>query len=140
MFQRVIGTIIVLAGGNFGGGRDANITVVPSFVITCSTVSINIERLTHRGTSPFQRVAVYKTVFVRILFEPLPIDVLGVIICIKTVAIGGIYQIAGIATVVLAGTGGSAETATRGAVASKTRHGLHGVARVSSLVSGNHVV
>ena len=134
MFKGVVITIIIFAGGDFAGGGEADVAVVPSLVEAGGAGFVDIERLIHRAASPGLRKAINEAVFVSVSAEPLPIGVLSVGVGIKAGTIARVNEVASVAGLVIAGAGGGAETATGGAVGAEARAGSEGVAGVSSLV------
>ena len=78
MLERVVGAVIVFAGGDFGSGANADVTVVPGFVEAGGAIFVNVDRLGHRAAGKSLGETVDETVFVRIGLEPLPLGVASV--------------------------------------------------------------
>lgn len=64
MFERIVFAAVIFAGGDFGGGLNANIAVMPSFIKACGAVGVDIDRFGHGAAGPFIDKAVDKAKFI----------------------------------------------------------------------------
>lgn len=135
MLERIVGTIIVFTGGDFGGGSDTDIAIMPGFEETSGTFGVDDGWLRHWPAGPGFWEAVDEAVFVGIGAEPLPFGMVAVGAGIERVAIGIVDKIAGEAGVMIGTASGNTETAARGASRAKTRASGDFVARIIAFVS-----
>ena len=101
MLERVVIAIIIFAGGDFGGGLNADIAVMPSFVESGRAGGVNVERFGHGAASPSSRKTVDEAILIRICLEPLPFKVFAEVIGVENRAVGVVNQVAGEAGVVI---------------------------------------
>lgn len=87
MLERVIGAVIILTSGDGGGGGDANVAIMPGLEETSAAMLVDIERFGHGAACPGCWEAVDKTIFVRIFAEPLPFEVIRIIIGVEDTAV-----------------------------------------------------
>ncbi len=78
MFQGVINAVVVFAGGDFFGGGETNVAIMPSFVETGGAVGIYVDWFAHGAAGPVFNETVDETIFIGIFVKPLPFWVLTV--------------------------------------------------------------
>ena len=126
--------MVVFAGGDFGGGGDADVAVVPSFIEAGGAGLVDIERLVHGAASPGSWEAVDETILVGVGAEPLPIGVLVVSVGVERGAVLGVDEVASVAGVVVRSAGGGTETTAGGTFCAEARAGSERVAAAVGLI------
>lgn len=134
MLEGVVVAIVIFAGGDFTGGGEADVAVVPSLKEAGGAGFVDIEGLAHGTAGPSLGETVDKAVFVGVSAEPLPFDVVIIVISVENGAVGGVDEVTSVAAVMIAGAGGGTETAAGGAFGAKTGACGESMARIGGFV------